>query len=42
MCNTLNEFSNKVCVQNKTDLNIHAFNMITGKMNKKINKRYIM
>ena len=35
MCNTLNEFSNKVCVQNKTDLNIHAFNMITGKMNKK-------
>ena len=31
-CNTLNDLSNKLCVPNKTeDLNIHAFNMITGK-----------
>ena len=31
-CNTLNHLSNKVRVSNKTeDLNIHVFNMITGK-----------
>ena len=30
-CNTLNNFFNKVCVQNKTkDLNISVFNKITG------------
>ena len=30
-CNTLNDFSNKVCVPNKTeDLNLRVFNMITG------------
>ena len=30
--NTLYDLSNKVCVPNKTeDLNMHAFNMITGK-----------
>ena len=29
-CNTLDNLSNKVCVQNKTeDLNLHVFNMIT-------------
>ena len=31
-CNILNHLSNKVCVLNKTDdLNIHVFDMITGK-----------
>ena len=31
-CNTLNDLSDTVCVPNKTeDLNIHVFNMITGK-----------
>ena len=31
-CNTLNGLQSKVCVPNKTeDLNIHVFNMITGK-----------
>ena len=31
-CNTLNDLSKKVCVPNKTEeLNIHVFNMITGK-----------
>ena len=35
-CNTLNDLSNRVCLRNKTeDLNIHVFNMITGKMNQK-------
>ena len=30
-CNTLNDFSNKVCIPNKTeDLNLSVFNMITG------------
>ena len=30
-CNTLNDLSNKVCVQNKTEyLNLSVFNMITG------------
>ena len=30
-CNTLNDLSNKLCVQNKTeDLNLNMFNMITG------------
>ena len=28
-CNTLNDLSNKVCVPNKTDLNLSVFNMIT-------------
>ena len=27
-CNTLNDLSNKVCVPNKTDLNLRALNMI--------------
>ena len=32
-CNTLNDLSNKVCVANKReDLNIHVFDMITGKI----------
>ena len=36
-CNTLNDLSNKVCVQNKTeDLNAHVFNKITGKNESKI------
>ena len=31
-CNTLNDLSNRACVPNKTeDLNIHTFNMSTGK-----------
>ena len=30
-CNTLNYFSNRVCVPNETeDLNLNVFNMITG------------
>ena len=30
-CNTLNDFSNKVCIPNKTeDLNLNVFNTITG------------
>ena len=30
-CNTLNDLSNKACVQNKTeDLNMNILNMITG------------
>ena len=34
-CNTVNDLSNKLCVPNKAeDLNLSAFNMITG-----INKR---
>ena len=28
--NTLNDLSNKVCVSNKTDLNLSVFNIITG------------
>ena len=36
-CNTLNDLSNKVCISKKTeDLNIHVFNMITGKNESKI------
>ena len=36
-CNTLNDLSNGVCVPNKREyLNIHAFNMITGKNESKI------
>ena len=28
-CNTLNDFSNKICIPNKTeDLNVSVFNMI--------------
>ena len=35
-CNTLNDLFNKIFVPNKTeDLNIHVFNMITGKMSQK-------
>ena len=31
-CNTLNDLSKRVCALNKTeDINIHVFNMITGK-----------
>ena len=30
-CNTINDWSNKLCVPNKTDdLNLSVFNMITG------------
>ena len=30
-CNTLNQWSNKVCVPNKTkDLNLSVFNMVKG------------
>ena len=32
-CNTLNHLSNKICVANKTDLNLSRFSMIT-RMNK--------
>ena len=36
-CSTLDDLSNKVCVPNKTeDLNIHVFNMITGKNESKV------
>ena len=36
-CNTFNNFSNKVCVPNKTgDLNTHVFKMITGRNESKI------
>ena len=36
-CNTLNDLSNRVCVPNKTeDLNIHVFNIKTGKNESKI------
>ena len=40
---TLNDFSNKVCVLNKTeDLKIHVFNIYTGKTeSKNFNKRCI-
>ena len=44
-CNTLNDLSNKVCIPNKTeDLNLSAFNMITGNNESKtlINQSYIM
>ena len=35
-CNTLNDLPNKVCVANKTeDLNMHVFDMITGKNEQK-------
>ena len=37
-CNTLSDFSNKVCVSNKTEnLNLHVFNIITGKNLSKMN-----
>ena len=29
-CNTLNNLFNKVCIPNKTGLNLSVFNMITG------------
>ena len=36
-CNTLNDLPNRICVPNKTkDLNIHVFNMITGKNESKL------
>ena len=36
-CSTLDDLSNKVCVPNKTeDLNIHVFDMITGKNESKV------
>ena len=42
-CNTLNDLHIKVCVPNKTKkLNIHVFNIITGKNEPKIlTKKYI-
>ena len=41
-CNTLNDFSNKVCVPNKTeDLNLSVFNMITGINESKIVTKHI-
>ena len=40
-CNILHDFSNKVCVPNKTkDLNIHGFNMITGKNEPKTSTKF--
>ena len=40
--NTLNDLSSKVCVPNKTeDLNLSAFNMITGINESKILTKYI-
>ena len=40
--NTLNDLSNKVCVSNKTeDLNLSAFNMITGINESKTLTKYI-
>ena len=42
ICNTLNDLSNRMCVPNKTkDLNIHAFNIITGKNESKISTKDI-
>ena len=36
-CNTFNDLSHKLCVPNKTEnLNIHVFNIITGKNESKI------
>ena len=41
-CNTLNDLSNKVCVQNeKKDLNIHVFNVITGINESKVLTKHI-
>ena len=41
-CNTLNEFSNKVCVPNKTeDLNLSVFNMVTGRNESKTVTKHI-
>ena len=44
ICRTRSDLSNKACVPNKAeDLNIHVFNMITGKNESKIlTKRYTM
>ena len=39
---TLNDLSNKICVPDKTkNLNIHVFNMITGKNESNILAKYI-
>ena len=41
-CNTLNDLSNKVCVPNKAeDLNLSAFNMITGTNEPKTLRKHI-
>ena len=41
-CNTINDFSNKVCVLNKTeDLNLSLFNMITGINQSKILTKHV-
>ena len=41
-CNTITDLSNRVCIPNKTeDLNIHVFNMITGKNGSKILRKDI-
>ena len=42
VCNTLNDWSNKVCVPNKTeDLDLSVFNMITGINEAKALKKHI-
>ena len=35
------QLSNKVCVSNKTDLNMHVFNMIAAKNESKILAKHI-
>ena len=41
-CNTLDDLSNKVCVPNEAeDLNLHAFNMITGINESRILKQHM-
>ena len=41
-CNTLNDWSNKVCVLNKTeDLNLSVFNIITGINESKVLTKHI-
>ena len=42
-CNMVNDLSNKVCVPNKTDLDLSVFNIITRiNESKNITKTYIM
>ena len=41
-CNTINDWSNKLCITNKTeDLNLSVFSMITGINESKIWTKYI-
>ena len=41
-CNTLNDLSNKVCVPNKTDLNLSGLHDYRNEWIENINKAYIM